>query len=150
MLKNSKHERFAQLVANGNRADAAYVAAGFSASGAAQSASRLLRRGEVQARVTELRKEISGRAIEKAVTDQSWVLERLREQVEQGTGMVQVRALEAISRILGLYGAQDKRRIGRSSDLSPEEQATLVAEYEAILEADKLSQSRDSAIVSKN
>jgi phage terminase small subunit len=41
-LSNIKHEQFAQCVAKGFSASAAYIAAGYSPSGAAASASRLL------------------------------------------------------------------------------------------------------------
>lgn len=52
ILKNAKHEKFAQELAKCNSQDAAYVAAGYKAN--ASHASRLARNGKVEARVAEL------------------------------------------------------------------------------------------------
>jgi cell pole-organizing protein PopZ len=61
LLENPRHEQFAQRVAAGATAVAAYVAAGYSESGAAQSAARLLKNAQVRARVQEIHAAISER-----------------------------------------------------------------------------------------
>src|SRR5277367_4141915 len=54
VLLNSRHERFVQGIVGGGTATAAYIAAGYSRNGAAQSAQRLLRDVKIQARKAEL------------------------------------------------------------------------------------------------
>ena len=54
-LRNRRHEHFANFVAGGMTARKAYVAAGFSGNGAAQSASRLAKQTAVERRIAELR-----------------------------------------------------------------------------------------------
>lgn len=65
ILPNAKHEHFAQLVAKGEAPQNAYVLAGYSEQGAAQSASRLLKHAEVLRRIAQIRAAVSERAIEK-------------------------------------------------------------------------------------
>lgn len=87
-LNNPKHEHFAQLVAKGESATKAYALAGYSEQGAAQSANRLLKTADVRARVAELQNAVAERAVEKAALDRTWVISKLRENVE--------RAMEAV------------------------------------------------------
>jgi phage terminase small subunit len=54
-LKNTRHEAFAQLVAIGSTATAAYIEAGFSTNSAGQGGERLTRNPAVAARIEELR-----------------------------------------------------------------------------------------------
>ena len=63
VLDNSKHEHFAQAVAKGVSATKAYVLAGYSAKGAAQSAARMLTNAEVSTSVLELQTELSAGVI---------------------------------------------------------------------------------------
>ena len=88
LLKNQRHEHFAQLVAGGKDGTSAYVTAGFSPNGAQQSAIRLLKVAVVCERIAELRKAVEEpareRAIEKAAVSKAWVLERLTKVVDLG------------------------------------------------------------------
>ena len=59
VLKQSKHEKFAQLVAKGVSATKAYVSAGYAEVGASQNASRLSGTDKVLARIKELQEAIS-------------------------------------------------------------------------------------------
>ena len=54
-LQNIRHEKFAQGIAEGKTATAAYVEAGFSPNAAAQGAERLNRNSLVASRIAELR-----------------------------------------------------------------------------------------------
>jgi hypothetical protein len=54
MLRNPRHERFAELFASGIRPAAAYVSLGYSKNGAPQSAAKLLQRPDVRRRVDEI------------------------------------------------------------------------------------------------
>ena len=60
-LKNSRHELFAQNVAKGMTADAAYAAAGFTKNDG--NASRLKGNERISARIEELQKKIAERAL---------------------------------------------------------------------------------------
>lgn len=86
MLRNAKHEHFAQLLAKGESPPKAYVICGYSEHGAAQSANRLLKVADVAARIEELIKAVEQpsreRAIEKAAVNKAWVLQELVEVVK--------------------------------------------------------------------
>lgn len=71
ILKNAKHEKFAQLLANLHSQDAAYAGAGYKPN--ASHASRLARNGKVAARVAEL----VAKGAEKAEVDVARVLAEL-------------------------------------------------------------------------
>jgi phage terminase small subunit len=57
ILKNIRHERFAQNVAPGLSLSASCVAAGYRKAGASANAARLIRNGGVLARVQEFQNE---------------------------------------------------------------------------------------------
>jgi phage terminase small subunit len=91
MLKNPKHEHFAQLLSNGESAPRAYVLAGYSENGAEQGSSRLLKNVDVSSRVAHLRKfkeqvhfEAVQEAVHKSGVGKAWILERLKKVVEIG------------------------------------------------------------------
>jgi phage terminase small subunit len=77
-LKNARHERFAQELAKGSAADAAYVAAGFKPNRG--NAIRLKANESVAARVVELK----SRAAEKAVVTVENLTERLLKIAKKG------------------------------------------------------------------
>lgn len=81
ILKNAKHEHFAHLVAKGANATDAYIQAGFSANGAKQSASRLLTKADICARIAEIKANISAMATEKSGLSLANVLLELRALV---------------------------------------------------------------------
>lgn len=72
-LANSRHERFAQSVASGMAAAAAYVEAGYTDRGANAHASRLIANGSVAARIAWLKSQ-TARAASRSRED---VVERL-------------------------------------------------------------------------
>jgi hypothetical protein len=72
-LKNARHERFAQELAKGSPASAAYEAAGYAPS--EPNSSRLTRNDKVAARVSELKE----RAAEKAVITAADIARQLDE-----------------------------------------------------------------------
>jgi hypothetical protein len=59
VLPNTKHEKFAQLVARGESITSAYVAAGYREKGARANGARLLAKDYVRARVLELQEKVS-------------------------------------------------------------------------------------------
>jgi len=131
ILKNKRHEHFAQLVANGKTPPQAYVAAGYSEHGAAQSANRLLKNVEIANRVSELQRTIEEpareRAIEKTALERAWVIDQLMENVAMAKQAVPVfdrkgnptgiyeqnlaaanRALELLGKEVGMFKDQIK------------------------------------------
>lgn len=56
MLKNPRHEKFAQGVADGKSVTDAYRSAGFSPKGAGQNGERLMKKDEISRRIEEIRK----------------------------------------------------------------------------------------------
>src|SRR5229473_4978381 len=79
VLRNPRHEQFAQLVATGKSPAEAYVCVGFSKAGAAASATRLLRNAPVRARVEELQQGVAQAAVTRAAIDREYVLAGLKE-----------------------------------------------------------------------
>ena len=116
ILPNHKHELFAQGLAKGLSADAAYQAAGYKRDRG--NAARLTANDSIQKRVAE----IQGKAAEKAEVTKAWVMERLKETVERAMqavpvldcegkptgeytyqGAVANKALELIGKELGMF-----------------------------------------------
>lgn len=92
VLTKSKHERFAQLVARGETAGAAYISVYGEAKGAGQSASRLLKNAKVAARIAELRREISSELLAGSILARSARLKALEERHALLTQVVAERA----------------------------------------------------------
>lgn len=125
ILANAKHEHFAQLVANGQTAPKAYVSAGYSAQGAAQSANRLLRDADVSLRVTELREAVAERTIEKAAVDRAWIMTTLVDNAKRAAEAEDFgpsnRALELLGKELGMFIDRKEIRTGALDDKSDDE-----------------------------
>ena len=144
MLKNKKHEHFAQMIAGGKNPQQAYIIAGFSEKGAAQSANRLLKVANVELRIAQLIKTIEEpsreRAIEKAAVDKAWVLNQLIEVVHMAKATEPVRdakgevtgelkqnlaaankALELIGKEFSMFIDRKEVRTGPLDDLEHEE-----------------------------
>lgn len=77
VLKNPKHERFAQELAKGKSQAEAYEAAGYAAS--EPNASRLTRHDKVQARVAELKQRVSDRTVEYTAVTRADILLELKK-----------------------------------------------------------------------
>jgi phage terminase small subunit len=122
ILPNHKHELFAQGLAKGLSADAAYQAAGYKRDRG--NAARLTANDSIQKRVAE----IQGKAAEKAEVNKAWVMERLKEIVERAMqavphldhegnptgvytyqGNVANKALELLGRELGMFAQRQPR-----------------------------------------
>lgn len=162
ILKNAKHEHFAQLVAGGKSPPVAYVTAGYSDGGAVQSANRLLKNADVVLRIAQLRKAVEEpsreRAIEKAAVDKAWVLSELIEVVKMAKQAEPVRdaegnpigeykqnlaaankSLELLGKELGMFIDRSEVRSGRLDDVP-------IAELEAVDQAiDAIRRARATA-----
>jgi len=80
-LNNQRHERFAQLIAQGKSATSAYIEAGYSETGADANASRLIGNDSVAARIQHLK----AAAAQQAVVTAQMALEQLAIEMA-GTG----------------------------------------------------------------
>jgi phage terminase small subunit len=142
VLRNPKHERFAQETASGKGPSEAYRLAGFvskSVKGTSVNASRLLAQTSIQDRVKELLTEreaihaqATAEAIKSTALTKQWVIERLVQNVERamqeeeirnkdgGTGeyryegSVANRALELLGKELGMF--VDRREVGKPGE----------------------------------
>lgn len=116
MLKNPRHERFAQAIAAGKSAADAYTEAGYAESRSA--ASRLSTNVNISTRVAELQSRVT----DGVVITRQWVLERLVENANRAMqaaapvgqdgqpsgeyryeGSVANRALELLGKELGMF-----------------------------------------------
>lgn len=121
-LPNTRHERFAQAVASGKTATAAYVAAGYKPNDG--NAATLKGNQRISARIAHLQSLAASRV----VTDRAWVLEKLRANaeaaMEDGDHGPANRALELLGKeIAGMF--VDHRRV--ILELEQELEAFVVA-----------------------
>ena len=112
MLRNAKHEMFAQALAKGMDVDEAYVEAGYTHNRG--NASRLKATENVKARVAEL----MGRAETGVVLTKQWVLEQLIDNAAEAKKAGQIapanRALELLGKELGMF--IDRKEVGAPGD----------------------------------
>jgi len=149
LLKNPKHELFAQELASGTNASQAYRNAGFSDSRA--NACRLQQDERIRQRVGELLEErrkqhakASAKAVEKLGLDRQWVLSKLVENVERG---LQARAVlddegkpigeyrydgGVVNRALELLGVEQGMFIKRTETGQPGEFAAAQSEHDVL------------------
>ena len=118
MALNDRQRRFCEEIVQGKSATQAYIAAGFSAKGAAQGAERLLRNVDVSAKVDEMRTQ----SAERAGITVDYILERLQDNLERALtaepvrdrdgnetgeyvyeGAVANRAAELLGKYLGMF-----------------------------------------------
>jgi phage terminase small subunit len=101
-LKNPRHERFAQELATGKSADAAYVSAGYRAN--RSNAARLSANQDIQKRVAEIQSLGAERA---AVTVETLIAEaeaaRSKAMGEKGGANAAVAAITAKAKLAGLW-----------------------------------------------
>lgn len=91
MLRNIRHERFAQGIAKGLPATQAYTQAGYAARGRSleSNASRLLRNAEVQSRLAELAAKLAKPAIADADEIQQFLTTAMRGKDETGDDLTE-------------------------------------------------------------
>lgn len=127
MLKNQRHERFAQGIAKGLPATRAYIEAGYKARGnsAETAAARLFRNVQVQSRLVELAKKLAKPAIADADEIQQFLTTAMRGVDEHGKSLTEdhvtkdgdvvpariswrdrLKAAELLARARGVFNAQ--------------------------------------------
>lgn len=91
ILRNARHERFAQEIAQGKTADEAYAIAGYSKN--RRNASRLKANEDIRKRI----EEILSQAAEYAAVTKAWVLETLRDNALIAMGLKKIKIATIIS-----------------------------------------------------
>lgn len=129
VLSNPRHEQFAQLIAAGHNVTEAYVKAGYSASGASQSGYRLGQVAEVQARIAEIRAEISAGMVKASIRDRNARIAALQDRWERMQRVIEARAADpdhasAPGGDTGLLVRQFKI-VGRGEDAKPVEEFSV-------------------------
>lgn len=132
VLENPKWEKFAREVARGATQRAAYKACGYIAKDIDSAASDLANNPQVKARIEELSRRCTDKAIERAALTKSWVMEKLRENAEKALKLphgssVANRALELIGTELGMFRNDGPRKPLSLEDLSIEDLEKLLA-----------------------
>lgn len=117
-LANARHEAFALAIAKGSKQSAAYLEAGYKATGDAAyvCASQLLRRPKVAARVAHLQE----RAADETILTKAWLIQQAQGILADAR---QDRAHSAAARMVELLGRErntfvEKKEIGRPGDFS--------------------------------
>lgn len=100
VLNNARHEQFAVGVASGMPATKAYIAAGYAPKAAESNASRLMGNDKVKARIAELRREISQKAVAKTALTRQYVIRTLMHNVDGC--MVPVDVTNARGEVVGM------------------------------------------------
>lgn len=138
ILKNPKHERFAQALADGKSQIEAYAAAGYARNRG--NAATLKRRESISRRVNELlaeRERMARDATERATAELALtkadvmrlLLQRHDAASAAGQHSAAIRALELLGKQLGMFIDRKEMRVIRSlSDLSEEELDALIAD----------------------
>ncbi|ASW06293.1 terminase small subunit [Rhizobium sp. 11515TR] len=110
VLKNARHERFAQAFAKGLSQEDAYAEAGFKPH--RQNASRLMTNDDIRRRVAE----IKGRVAEKAewtAADRLAALKRISDKAEDKDPRVAVSAIAEANKMQGSHAPTKNEHTGR-------------------------------------
>ena len=95
VLTKSRHERFVQSIISGANATGAYIAAGYSKNGAAQSAQRLLKNIEIQARKAELEEKVVVEFVAGQIAERQYRLAVYQDVVDRLRMVIDERAAAA-------------------------------------------------------
>jgi len=93
VLSNSKHERFAQLVAKGVSATDAYVSAGYSKGNARANAHRLSANDGILERIKELKTAVAEKVISAEIRRRNWRVQVLQNRVDRMLALSDARAI---------------------------------------------------------
>jgi phage terminase small subunit len=114
ILAHTKHEQFAQSVAKGISATGAYISAGYSKSGAAASASRLLTSANVSARIKELKTAAAANVVKVEIRKRSARVQVGQNMVDRLCRLRDARALEYADHPGGATGMLVKEYRGKN------------------------------------
>jgi len=132
-LKNPRWEKFAREVARGKTQRDAYKACGGKALNPDSAASDLAQKSEVEARIKELTRRATNKAMERSAITKTWVMESLRENAEKAMKLahgssVANRALELIGTELGMFRSDGPPKKLTLEDLTADELRELLGD----------------------
>lgn len=139
VLRNLKHERFANHVAGGLSQAEAFKSAGFKAKHVDSAASKLAGKPQVTDRIKELTARIAKatvrRVAERVAITTEIIIQELWENAQSGKNVrggsaVTNRALELIGKELGMFRDPVDKPPVKLEDLPPEVLANMLAEAE--------------------
>jgi phage terminase small subunit len=131
VLKNARHEQFAQALAKGQTASIAYVEAGFKPH--ASNPARLSGNERVQARVRDILSKAADKA-EWTAADRLAALKRIHDAAEQADPRTAISAIAEANRMQGSHAPTKQQHTGKDggpiaySNLTEEEIDTRIAE----------------------
>src|ERR1039457_2626218 len=134
ILPHTKHEQFAQSVAKGISATGAYISAGYSKAGAAASASRLMTKANVSARIKELKTANAANVVKVEIRKRSARVQVGQNMVDRLCRLRDARALEYADHPGGATGMLVKEYRGKNGQQEIWKfDAALVAQTNATL-----------------
>jgi phage terminase small subunit len=131
VLKNARHEQFAQALAKGKAQAKAYAAAGYKPS--EHHASRLASNGKVAARVREILAKVADKA-EWSAADRLAALKRIHGATEKGDPRTAIAAIAEANKMQGSHAPVRQQHTGKDggpiaySNLTEEEIDARIAE----------------------
>jgi phage terminase small subunit len=123
VLKNARHEKFAQALAKGKTADEAYVDAGYKPDRG--HASRLAANGNIQARLEEIKSRVADKA-EWTAADRLRDLKTIFDASLEKDARVAIAAIAEANKMQGSYAPQKRELTGANG--GPIEYANLTEE----------------------
>jgi phage terminase small subunit len=131
-LKNAKHERFCQEFVVDLNATQAYIRAGYSENGAAQSAATLLRNPKISARIAE----IQARIMQRLEITQETVVRDIADIVEEARKVGQYSAAlkgkELLGKHIGMWPAKSEVTVNVFDRMTPDDERAVEDALEAL------------------
>ncbi len=116
VLKNSKHEKFCQLVARGQSATGAFIAAGYSVNGARANSCMLIAKNNIRARIEQIQAKISESLVAQSIAIKDARLRAVNERWLKMQQVINERAKDkCMKRVAGGRTgllAHDKKGVG--------------------------------------
>jgi len=139
VLTNSRRERFVQGIISGATATAAYIGAGYSKNGAAQSAQRLLKNVEIQARKAALEDKVDITFVAGQIAERQYRLTVIQDVVDRLRMVIDERAAagRALPDDLAVPGAASGLLVRRERVIGSGKAAIRITEW--ILDAAAIS-----------
>ena len=136
VLANLRWERFANNIAGGMTQVEAHKSAGFNAKHVDSAASKLAAKPQVAARIEELKRRITSKAVTEAALTKELILRTLWENVQEarsvkGGSAVVNRGCELIGKELGMFRDPVDKPILNLEDLPPETLQRMLEQAEA-------------------
>jgi phage terminase small subunit len=125
ILKNQRHELFAQGIVSGKSATKAYIAAGYSKNGAGQSAEKLLKNTEISARITELSSRVEAGVVKRLIASSQARQDAYQDLYDRQMIVITERAAD----MAGIPGGSSGMMVRQLKKIGSGEDAEVIEEY---------------------